>query len=46
MEESTRSLLVMFVPLVASSLVERHQPFGFSNITLVRLLQYKGVLIF
>ena len=29
----------MFVPLVAVELNEYHQPFGFSNVTLVKLLQ-------
>ena len=36
----------MLVPLVAISIEDRHQPFGFSNITLVKLLPFDYVLVY
>ena len=39
-----RSLLEIVVPLVAVELDERHQPFGFSKVTLVKLLQPENAL--
>ena len=45
MEGSARSTLEILVPLVAVLEVERHHPLGFTNITLVSLLQYENTLL-